>query len=249
MVGRDDHVKILDFGLAKPIAPAPTEETRVANVHQCAVPVLGTFRHMAPEQVRGLAVDHRARHLFVRRRALRDAERRAGLQGNRRRHDDGDPDEGSAGARRRPLSISPALRPDRPALLEKPPSCASSRRRPIRVRARDASTHRLQPPPLPPSPPPLRSLPRSQGKLIPWTVAGLAAAAAIAIWLWRPAPSAGALAEVHRDHRSGGRRAAPDHRPTARPSPTRCVNWQLGHLRPAGRRAHCDADRQRSAAR
>jgi len=40
MVSRDDHVKILDFGLAKE--------------------VLGTFGYMAPEQVRGLPVDHRS---------------------------------------------------------------------------------------------------------------------------------------------------------------------------------------------
>ena len=59
MITRDDHVKILDFGLAKPMEPAPSDETRVAATLTSAGMVLGTFAYMAPEQVRGLAVDHR----------------------------------------------------------------------------------------------------------------------------------------------------------------------------------------------
>jgi len=63
MITRDDHVKILDFGLAKPIAGVgaaeSVEETRAVNVKTTAGTVLGTFGYMAPEQVRGLAVDHR----------------------------------------------------------------------------------------------------------------------------------------------------------------------------------------------
>ncbi len=64
MITRDDHIKILDFGLAKPIAgmgaPESAEETRAVNVKTSAGTILGTFGYMAPEQVRGLAVDHRA---------------------------------------------------------------------------------------------------------------------------------------------------------------------------------------------
>jgi Tol biopolymer transport system component len=61
MIGRDDHVKILDFGLAKPIGPVnDAGETRAASVKTSAGTVLGTFGYMAPEQVRGLAIDHRA---------------------------------------------------------------------------------------------------------------------------------------------------------------------------------------------
>jgi eukaryotic-like serine/threonine-protein kinase len=60
MIARDDQVKILDFGLAKPVE-APSELTRVGTpVATTAGTVLGTFGYMAPEQVRGLAVDHRA---------------------------------------------------------------------------------------------------------------------------------------------------------------------------------------------
>jgi len=60
MITRDDHVKILDFGLAKSIGPSSGDETRVAGVQTTAGTVLGTFGYMAPEQVRGLAIDHRA---------------------------------------------------------------------------------------------------------------------------------------------------------------------------------------------
>jgi Tol biopolymer transport system component/serine/threonine protein kinase len=60
MIARDDHVKILDFGLAKSIEPSHTEQTRVVSVATTAGTVLGTFGYMAPEQVRALDVDHRA---------------------------------------------------------------------------------------------------------------------------------------------------------------------------------------------
>ena len=62
MVTRDDHVKILDFGLAKTTAPVSDGSTVAATQLAGTTPgtVLGTFGYMAPEQVRGLAVDHRA---------------------------------------------------------------------------------------------------------------------------------------------------------------------------------------------
>ena len=60
MITRDDHVKILDFGLAKPVETTATDRTMVTGVATAAGIVLGTFGYMAPEQVRGLDVDHRA---------------------------------------------------------------------------------------------------------------------------------------------------------------------------------------------
>jgi serine/threonine protein kinase len=63
LVTTDDRVKILDFGLAKltrdpaadPVSAVPT-----ASRHTEAGVVLGTVGYMAPEQIRGAAVDHRA---------------------------------------------------------------------------------------------------------------------------------------------------------------------------------------------
>ena len=62
-VSKDGHVKILDFGLAKRDAPvAPGEETSAptATGHTEPGTVMGTVGYMSPEQVRGLAVDHRS---------------------------------------------------------------------------------------------------------------------------------------------------------------------------------------------
>jgi Tol biopolymer transport system component len=60
MITRDDHVKILDFGLAKPITTGEADATRAVGATTSAGMILGTFGYMAPEQVRGQIVDHRA---------------------------------------------------------------------------------------------------------------------------------------------------------------------------------------------
>jgi Tol biopolymer transport system component len=60
MITRDDHVKILDFGLAKPVETTAMDKTLATGVATAAGVVLGTFGYMAPEQVRGFEVDHRA---------------------------------------------------------------------------------------------------------------------------------------------------------------------------------------------
>src|SRR5215470_17120419 len=58
-VTRDDRVKILDFGLAKPNAalsgPNETQSPTVSGYTEPGV-IMGTVGYMSPEQVRGLAV-------------------------------------------------------------------------------------------------------------------------------------------------------------------------------------------------
>ncbi|MCA1850523.1 MAG: protein kinase, partial [Acidobacteria bacterium] len=60
-----DHVKILDFGLAKLVQPmtetdVPQTDIATRRVHTDPGTVMGTVGYMSPEQVRGSAVDHRS---------------------------------------------------------------------------------------------------------------------------------------------------------------------------------------------
>jgi hypothetical protein len=61
-VTSDDRVKILDFGLARVGNPSSPDEGATATATGLTTPglVLGSAGYMAPEQVRGAAVDHRA---------------------------------------------------------------------------------------------------------------------------------------------------------------------------------------------
>src|SRR5436190_14461388 len=60
MITRDNHIKILDFGLAKPVRSNSNDLTRAAGVATTAGTIVGSYGYMAPEQVRGQEVDHRA---------------------------------------------------------------------------------------------------------------------------------------------------------------------------------------------
>ena len=60
-VSRDGHVKILDFGLAKRVESAGSEQTNApTGGHTEPGTVMGTMGYMSPEQLRGLPVDHRS---------------------------------------------------------------------------------------------------------------------------------------------------------------------------------------------
>ena len=58
-ITKDDRVKILDFGLAKVIQPKDSLASAAPTLTMPGV-AMGTIGYMAPEQVRGLATDHRA---------------------------------------------------------------------------------------------------------------------------------------------------------------------------------------------
>jgi eukaryotic-like serine/threonine-protein kinase len=58
-VTRDGRIKILDFGLAKLALNVGSDEVTVTSPHTAAGVVMGTASYMAPEQVRGEAVDAR----------------------------------------------------------------------------------------------------------------------------------------------------------------------------------------------
>jgi len=56
----DGRIKILDFGLAKLMAPAEVQDDQTAKRGTAPGTVMGTAGYMSPEQVRAIEVDHRS---------------------------------------------------------------------------------------------------------------------------------------------------------------------------------------------
>jgi hypothetical protein len=126
-ITQDNRIKILDFGLAKLTQSGPTlgAASAFATMPSPTEPgaVLGTVGYMAPEQVRGLNVDHRA-DLFAFGAILYEL-----LSGRRAFRRDTAPETMAAILNEEPLDLRAAERPIPPALarivercLEKNPS-------------------------------------------------------------------------------------------------------------------------------
>jgi eukaryotic-like serine/threonine-protein kinase len=126
-ITQDNRIKILDFGLAKLTQGRPTLGTAsaLATMPSPTQPgmVLGTVGYMAPEQVRGLDVDHRA-DLFAFGAILYEL-----LSGGRAFRRDTAPETMAAILNEEPPDLRAAGRPISPALarivercLEKNPS-------------------------------------------------------------------------------------------------------------------------------
>jgi serine/threonine protein kinase len=188
MITRDDQVKILDFGLAKPMDAsriADGEETRAVKVTTTAGTVLGTFGYMAPEQVRGLPVDHRA-DIFAFGAVLYEM-----LCGDRAFKGETAADTITAILTKDPpdldvakLAISPALDRIVRRCLEKTPELRFQSANDLAFALEHLSTTSTS------STPAVEAVPatRSGVAWLSWSIAGVAAVAAIAAVALRPSP-------------------------------------------------------------
>jgi Tol biopolymer transport system component len=59
-ITKDDHVKVLDFGLAKQLVMAAPDHDNATTMLTSGGIIVGTVGYMSPEQVRGDSVDHRS---------------------------------------------------------------------------------------------------------------------------------------------------------------------------------------------
>ncbi len=224
MITRDDLVKILDFGLAKPLGAGGGDMTRGASMATSAGTVLGTFGYMAPEQVRAQPVDHRA-DIFAFGAVLYEM-----LSGNRAFKGETAADTMTAILTNDPadldmcrLAIPPASNAPSGAVSRRHPTSDSSRPTTSPLRWRRFSTDRptrvgVPEEITPPGAAPARSRAGCRGRL-----AAIAALAAAPHGSRRqPAGERALLGQLHADQRSWpAKKQHPVSRLTAPPSRTR----------------------------
>jgi Tol biopolymer transport system component len=212
MITRDDQVKILDFGLAKPAEAAQIDLTRVGGATTSAGTILGTFGYMAPEQVRGQTVDHRA-DMFAFGAVLYEM-----LTGARAFAGDTAADSMSAILTKDPpeldtarLAISPGLDRIVRRCLEKTPELRFQSANDLAFALETLSTVSTSAS-TPAAAVEIPEAARRRGAAwLPWTVAALAVAAALAAWWTRGAatPAEPPWAHFTRITESAGEETSP----------------------------------------
>ena len=185
MITRDDHVKILDFGLAKSIDTGAADMTRAGGLATTAGTVLGTFGYMAPEQVRGLAIDHRA-DIFAFGAVLYEM-----LGGERAFKGETAADTMTAVLTKDPpdldaerLSIAPGLDRIVRRCLEKTPDRRFQSANDLAFSLETLSTVSMSSSRAAEAAAPVR---HAAGTWLPWTAAAMGMVAAAASWLWNGA--------------------------------------------------------------
>ena len=195
MITRDDQVKILDFGLAKPVEAGDSDLTRGADVATTPGVVLGTFGYMAPEQARGQAADHRT-DIFAFGAVLYEM-----LSGERAFQGATTADTMAAVLTKDPpeldatrSSLSPALDRIIRRCLEKTPD--------LRFQSADDLAFALETLATTSTPSTAAIDPTAPARYsgvawLPWAILSIAVAVAAASWLWRGAAN---QADAHWDH-------------------------------------------------
>ena len=189
-VTTDGRAKLLDFGLAKIVGPGdalegPTRSATAPNV------VLGTAGYMAPEQLRGLAVDHRT-DIFTFGAVVYEM-----LTGRRAFVGDTALDSMTAILREAPAAI--VSTPDRPVppsllrivdrCLEKAPAARFQSTTDLAFALKALSQSESVTLPFPRDPA-LASTKWRWRQAVPWGLTAALAAALVLMWQpWRPAPA------------------------------------------------------------
>ncbi len=186
-VTKDGHVKILDFGIAKLVAPRslvePAQATTVVEATEAGT-TLGTLGYMSPEQVRGQSVDHRT-DIFSFGCVLYEM-----LSGRSPFRRDTAPDTASAILHEDPAPLSGTVRNISPAIegivtrcLEKGPE---DRFQSARDLAHDLNATM---PDTGPAKPAAITVPKTKRRLVGLALAGVAVLAAVGVLVLRLKPA------------------------------------------------------------